>query len=98
MEGIQKPTMKNIQVYLTNFMKKRCQQLFKDYLSPDYIPLVQKNSFSDSEFTSPCATQIFNKCSKKENWQYTSIESVAEEIIRDLKDEEGIISEFKIVV
>ena len=98
MEELKKPTMQNIQVYLTNFMKKRCLKLFKDYLSPDYIPLVQKNSNFDSEFTSPCATQIFNKCCKKENWQYTSIEQVAEEIIKDLKDEEGIISEFKIVV
>ena len=93
-----KPTMKNIQVYLTNFMKKRCEELFKDYLPPSYTPLVQKNSIGDSEFTSPCATQIFNMCNKKQNWQFALIENVAETIIKDLKDEEGIISEFKIVV
>ena len=52
-----KPTMKNIQSYLTNFMKKRCEALFKDFLPPTYIPLVQKNSIGDSEFTSPCATK-----------------------------------------
>ena len=98
MKESEKPTMKNIQSYLTNFMQKRCLQLFKDYLSPDYMPLVQKNSISESEFTSPCATQIFNRCNKKENWQYTNIEQVAEEIIKDLKDEGGIISGFKIVV
>ena len=93
-----KPTMKNIQVYLTNFMKKRCEELFKDYLSPNYSPLVQKNSIGDSEFTTPCATQIYNMCNKKQNWQYNSIEQVAEAIIKDLKDSEGVISEFKLIV
>ena len=92
------PTMRNIQAYLSQFMKKRCDELFKDFLPPNYIPLVQKNSIGSSEFTSPCATQIFNMCNKKQNWQYASIENVAETIIKDLKDEEGIISEFKIVV
>ena len=93
-----KPTMKNIQNYLTTFMKKRCETLFKDYLPPNYVPLIQKNSIGDSEFTTPCATQIYNICNKKPNWQYTSIEQVAETIIKDLKDEKGIISEFKIIV
>ena len=92
------PTMRNIQAYLSQFMKKRCDELFKDFLPPNYTPLVQKNSIGSSEFTSPCATQIFNMCNKKQNWQYASIENVAETIIKDLKDEEGIISEFKIVV
>ena len=92
------PTMRNIQAYLSQFMKKRCDELFKDFLPPKYTPLVQKNSIGSSEFTSPCATQIFNMCNKKQNWQYASIENVAETIIKDLKDEEGIISEFKIVV
>ena len=95
---VKKPTMKNIQLYLTTFIKKRCEVLFKDFLPPTYTPLVQKNSIGDSEFTSPCATQIFNMCNKKANWQYTSIEQLAEAFIKDLKDEEGIISEFKIVV
>ena len=98
MEENKKPTMKNIQAYLTTFMTKRCQDLFKEYLPPNYVPLVQKNSIGDSEFTSPCATQIFNICNKKPNFKFTSIEQVAEEIIKDLKDEAGIISEFKIVV
>ena len=92
------PTMRNIQNYLSQFMKKRCEELFKDFLPPNYTPLVQKNQIGTSEFTSPCATQIFNMCNKKQNWQYASIENVAEAIIKDLKDEEGIISEFKIVV
>ena len=92
------PTMRNIQNYLSQFMKKRCEELFKDFLPPNYTPLVQKNQIGTSEFTSPCATQIFNMCNKKQNWQYASIENVAETIIKDLKDEEGIISEFKIVV
>ena len=90
--------MMNIQSYLENLFKKRAYDLFKDYLPPNYIPLVQKNSIGDSEFTSPCATQIFNMCSKKPNWQYTSIEQLAETFIKDLRDEKGIISEFKIVV
>ena len=93
-----KPTMKNIKNYLTEFMTKRCHDLFKDFLPPNYVPLVQKNSIGDSEFTSPCATQIFNMCNKKQNWQYSSIEQVAEAIIKELKDEGGIISEFKMVV
>ena len=93
-----KATMKNIQNYLTSFLKNRCEALFKDFLPPNYIPLVQKNSFGSSEFTSPCATQIFNMCNKKPNWQYGSIEEVAEALIKDLKDEGGMISEFKIVV
>jgi hypothetical protein len=37
-------------------------------------------------------------CNKKPNWAYTSIEQLAEAFIKDLKDEKGIISEFKIVV
>ena len=93
-----KATMKNIQNYLTNFLKNRCEALFKDFLPPNYTPLVQKNSIGNSEFTSPCATQIFNMCNKKPNWQYSSIEEVAEALIKDLKDEDGMISEFKIVV
>ena len=92
------PTMRNIQNYLSQFMKKRCEELFKDFLPPNYVPLVQKNQIGTSEFTSPCATQIFNMCNKKQNWQYASIENVAETIIKDLKDEEGIISEFKITI
>ena len=92
------PTMRNIQNYLSQFMKKRCEELFKDFLPPNYTPLVQKNQIETSEFTSPCATQIFNMCNKKQNWQYASIENVAEAIIKDLKDEEGIISEFKITI
>ena len=92
------PTMRNIQNYLSQFMKKRCEELFKDFLPPNYVPLVQKNQIGTSEFTSPCATQIFNMCNKKQNWQYASIENVAEAIIKDLKDEEGIISEFKITI
>ena len=92
------PTMRNIQNYLSQFMKKRCEELFKDFLPPNYVPLVQKNQIGTSEFTSPCATQIFNMCNKKQNWQFASIENVAEAIIKDLKDEEGIISEFKITI
>ena len=59
------PTMKNIQSYVSNFVKNRCQELFKDFLPPEYNPLVQKNNIGDSEFTTPCATQIFNMCNKK---------------------------------
>ena len=95
---VNKKTMMNIQFYLENLFKKRAYDLFKDFLPPNYIPLVQKNGIGDSEFTSPCATQIFNMCSKKPNWQYTTIEQVAEAFIKDLKDEKGIVSDFKIVV
>ena len=93
-----KKTMMNIQLYLETFMTKRAHELFKDFLPPTYVPLVQKNTIGESEFTSPCATQIFNMCNKKPNWSYTSIEQLAEAFIKDLKDEKGIISEFKIVV
>ena len=93
-----KKTMMNVQSYLESFMTKRSNELFKDFLPPTYVPLVQKNTIGDSEFTSPCATQIYNMCNKKPNWAYTSIEQLAEAFIKDLKDEKGIISEFKIVV
>lgn len=90
--------MMNIQSYLEKLFKKRAEELFKEFLPQNYIPLIQKNSIGDSEFTSPCATQIFNMCSKKPNWQFNSIEQLAEVFIKDLKDEKGIVSEFKIVV
>ena len=93
-----KVTMRNIQDYLTDCMKKVCQELFEDFLPSNYLPLVQKNSIGDSEFTSPCATQIFNMCNKKPNWNYNSIEEVAETIIKNFKNEEGIISELKVIV
>ena len=92
------PTMKNIQSYVSNFVKNRCQELFKDFLPPEYNPLVQKNNIGDSEFTTPCATQIFNMCNKKKNWKYGSIEEVAQEFIKDLKDKGNVISELKVVV
>ena len=92
------PTMKNIQLYIGNFVKNRCQELFKDFLPPEYSPLVQKNNIGDSEFTTPCATQIFNMCSKKKDWKYGSIEEVAQAFIENLKDEGNVISELKMVV
>ena len=92
------PTMRNINSYITSFIKKRCEELFKDFLPPNYTPLVQKNNIGDSEFTTPCATQIFNICNKKKDWKYKSIEEVAEVFIKDLKDDNNIISEFKIIV
>ena len=92
------PTMKNIQSYITKFIQNRCENLFKDFLPPNYVPLVQKNNIGDSEFTTPCATQIYNMCFKKTNWSYPTVEDVAEAFIKDLKDEGKIISEFKIVV
>ena len=93
-----KPTMINIQFYIVKFLKNRCDLLFKDFLPPNYIPSVQKNLISDSEFTTPCAIQIFKVGNKKQNWKYNSIEEVAQEIIKDLKDENEIIGNFNIVV
>jgi arginyl-tRNA synthetase len=93
-----KPTMINIQNYLTNFLKKRCHDLFKDFLNPNYVPQVQKNTIGDSEFTSPCATQIFNQCNKKKDWKYESVEDVAQAIIKDLKDDQKVIGEIKLVI
>ena len=92
------PTMKNIQSYIVNLVNNRCQELFKDFLPPNYVPLVQKNVIGDSEFTSPCATQIFNMCNKKKDWKYSSIEEVAQAFIKDLKDDGNVVSEFKMVV
>ena len=92
------PTMKNIQSYITNLIKKRSEELFKDFLPPNYIPLVQKNSIGDSEFSTPCATQIFNMCNKKKDWKYGSVEELAEEFTKDLKDEGKVVKEFKVVV
>ena len=93
-----KPTLINIQSNITKFLKNRCDLLFKDFLPPNYMPLVQKNNIGESEFSTPCATQIFNMCSKKANWKYGSAEELAEEFIKDLKDEGNIIKEFKVVV
>ena len=95
---VKNPTMKNIQSYLTKFVKNRCEELFKDFLPPNYVPLVQKNNIGDSEFTTPCATQIFNMCGKKKDWKYTSAEEIAQVFVKDLKDDKNIISELKIVV
>ena len=92
------PTMRNIQSHIVKFVNKRCQELFKDFLPPNYVPLVQKNVIGDSEFTTPCATQIFNMCNKKPGWKYKTIEEVAEEFVKGLKDDGNMISEFKIVV
>ena len=93
-----KPTMKNLQSHIIKSFKKRCQQLFKDFLPENYTPLIQKNAIGDSEFTTPCATQIYNMCNTKMNWDYNSIEEVAQEIIKNFKDEENIISELKISI
>ena len=95
---VKNPTMKNIQSYLTKFVQNRCEELFKDFLPPNYVPLVQKNNIGDSEFTTPCATQILNMCGKKKDWKYTSAEEIAQAFVKDLKDDKNIISEFKIVV
>ena len=92
------PTMRNIQSHIVKFVNKRCQELFKDFLPQNYVPLVQKNVIGDSEFTTPCATQIFNMCNKKPGWKYKTIEEVAEEFVKGLKDDGNMISEFKIVV
>ena len=92
------PTMRNLNSYVTKVVKNRCEELFKDFLPPNYIPLVQKNNIGDSEFTTPCATQIYNMCNKKKDWKYETVERVAEAFIKDLKDNENIISEFKMVV
>ncbi len=92
------PTMRNIQSHIVKFVNNRCQQLFKDFLPPNYVPQVQKNVIGESEFTTPCATQIFNMCNKKPGWKYNSVEDVAEDFIKDLKDDGNMISEFKIVV
>ena len=92
------PTMKNIQLYITNFIQNRSEELFKDFLPPNYTPLVQKNNIGDSEFTTPCATQIFSMCNKKKDWKYSSIEELAQAFVKDLKDENNILSEFKVVV
>ena len=92
------PTMKNIQLYLTKLVKNRCQQLFKDFLPQNYTPLVQKNLIGDSEFTTPCATQIYNMCNKKKDWNFKTIEEVAEAFIKDLKFEGNVVGDCKIVV
>lgn len=92
------PTMRNIQSHIVKFINNRCQELFKDFLPPNYLPQVQKNVIGDSEFTTPCATQIFNMCNKKPGWKYKTIEEVAEDFVKDLKDDGNMISQFKIVV
>ena len=92
------PTMKNIQLYLTKLVKNRCQQLFEDFLPQNYTPLVQKNLIGDSEFTTPCATQIYNMCNKKKDWNFKTIEEVAEAFIKDLKFEGNVVGDCKIVV
>ena len=92
------PTMRNIQSHIVKFINNRCQELFKDFLPPNYVPQVQKNVIGDSEFTTPCATQIFNMCNKKPGWKYKTIEEVAEDFVKDLKDDGNMIGEFKIVV
>ena len=94
----QNNTMINVQSYITNLLKELCLAQFKDFLPPTYTPSVQKNSFGDSEFTSPCSTQIFNMCSKKPNWPYKETQEVADVIAKNFVDEKKIISNVKITV
>lgn len=93
-----KATLMDVQAYITNLIKDKCHEKFKDFLPPNYTPTVQKNSFGDSEFTTPCSTQIFNMCAKKDKWPYKEIKEVAEEIVKDFKDEKDIIGSVKITV
>ena len=92
----QDSTMLNVQSYITILLKDLCLNQFKDFLPPTYTPSVQKNSFGDSEFTTPCSTQIFNMCSKKPNWPYKEIQEVADVIAKNFVDEKKIISNVKI--
>ena len=91
-----KNTMINIQLYITNLLKNICLSLFKDFLPSTYIPSVQKNSLGDSEFTTSCSSQIFNICSKKEKWPFKETKNVAEEIIKNFKDDNNIIDNIKL--
>ena len=91
-----KPTMKLIHSYITKFINDRCYQLFKDFLPTNYSTIVQKNIIGDSEYTTPCITQIFNMCNKNKDWSFKSLEEAANIFIEDLYDPIKIIEKFKI--
>ena len=92
-----KPTMKLIHSYITKFINDRCNQLFKDFLTNNYSAIVQKNIIGDSEYTTPCITQIFNMCNKNKDWSFESLEETANYFIEDLYDPKKIIEKFKII-
>lgn len=98
MESSTKTNMTNVQKYLANILKEASEELFKEFLPKTYVPLVQKNSVGDSEFTTPGATQIFNMCNKKPNWKISTPEEVGELLLKTIKDDKKIVKEFKLSV
>ena len=90
------PVMINISKYLTDIFIKASLETFKDFLPEKFDSQVVWNTLGTSDLTSPIAMKIYNLCNKKENWKYSSAKEVAEELIKNLKDEKSIIEETKI--
>ena len=91
-------TMINISKYLTSIFIKASLETFKDFLPEKFEAQVVWNNLGTSDLTTPIAMKIYNMCNRKPNWKYSSSQEVAEELIKNIKDEKEIISETKITI
>ena len=97
MESTQK-TMINISKYLTTIFNNAALETFKNFLPQKFDSQVTWNSLGTSDLTTPVAMKIFNMCNKKPNWEYSSSKEVAEQLIKNIKDEKELIEEIKITL
>ncbi len=91
-------TMINISKYLTSVFTKASLEAFKEFLPEKFEAQVVWNNLGTSDLTTPIAMKIYNMCNRKPNWKYSSSQEVAEELIKNIKDEKEIISETKITI
>ena len=91
-------TMINISKYLTSIFTKASLETFKEFLPENFEAQVVWNNLGTSDLTTPIAMKIYNMCNRKPNWKYSTSQEVAEELIKNIKDEKEIISETKITI
>lgn len=98
MESTTSYTIFNLKEYFTSKIKEAALALLKDFIPPNFTPTVTANPTSDSEYSSPAAMQLFNMCSKKQGFQFSSAEELGEALIKNIKDDEKISKEMKVYV
>ena len=98
MESTTSYTIFNLKEYFTSKIKEASLALLKDFIPPNFTPTVTANPTSDSEYSSPAAMQLFNMCSKKQGFQFSSAEELGEALIKNIKDDEKISKEMKVYV
>ena len=90
--------MLNITKYLSEVFTKASLAAFKEFLPETFQAQVVWNTTGSSELTTPIAMKIYNMNAKKENFKFPSSKEVAEEIIKNVKDEKGIVEEMKVSI